>query len=55
MLYMKLAYLMQLAALSNAFFMPFIFANDFGFLALSWFIHLIHLYHLVHDVPWFQK
>ena len=43
-LYIKLAYLMLLAALSNvvclydAFLLPLIFANAFGFHALSWFI-----------------
>ena len=43
MLYIMLAYLMLLAALSNAVclhsaFLPFIFANAFHFHALSWFI-----------------
>ena len=44
MLYIMLAYLMLFAALSNAVclhnasFFPFISANAFCFLALSWFI-----------------
>ena len=44
LLYIMLAYLMPLAALSNAvclhsaFFLPLIFANAFCFHVLSWFI-----------------
>ena len=44
MLYIVLAYLMLFAALSNAVclhnasFLPFIYANDFYFHVLSWFI-----------------
>ena len=44
MLYIMLAYLMLFAAFSNAAclrnasFFPFIYANDFCFHALSWFI-----------------
>ena len=44
MLYIMLSYLMLFAALSNAvclynaFFVLLIFANAFGFHALSWFI-----------------
>ena len=45
LLYMMLAYLLLLSALSNAVclynasFLPLIFANAFCFHALSWFIH----------------
>ena len=50
MLYIMLAYIMLFAALSNAvclydaFFLLLIFANDFRFHALSWFIDTVCLF-----------
>ena len=65
-LYIMLAYLMLLAALSNAvclhnafFLFPLIFANAFCFHALSWFIDTVYLFQAyfasctLHLICWF--
>ena len=47
LLYIVLAYLMLLAALYNASFLPMISANAFYFHVLSWFIDTVCLFHVL--------